>query len=222
MSTFLRFIIFVFFITFVNAVFRRKIEKLKCPKVKSSKFFDFEQLPGNWYVIEYYASSEESQIYRCMRTNFYLSPTDPEISMNFTFSFTDDPENEQLYGNITWRIPNGQQPSHWVHSEDPSDEIIDTLFRETIHIDNSWLLLLHCAEKSSSSRYLSTFIMSHQSTLPINVMSYLRDKLPFYDIDLQYLFKMEQNDCTPLQTPLFYLTINQMKQSVKHPLKHSD
>lgn len=70
-------------------------------------------------MIEYYASSEESQIYRCMRTNFYLSPTDPEISMNFTFSFTDDPENEQLYGNITWRIPNGQQPSHWVHSEDP-------------------------------------------------------------------------------------------------------
>lgn len=105
-----------------------------------------------------------------------------------------------------------------------SDEGVYNTYVLDINVndDKSWLLLLHCAEKSSSSRYLSTFIMSHQSTLPINVMSYLRDKLPFYDIDLQYLFKMEQNDCTPLQTPLFYLTINQMKQSVKHPLKHSD
>lgn len=53
-----------------------------------------------------------------MRTDFHLSPNDVEISMNFTFSFMDDPDNEQLYGNITWRIPDLRRPSHWVHSED--------------------------------------------------------------------------------------------------------
>lgn len=77
------------------------------------------QVQGSWYVIKYYASSEESEIYRCMRTIFSLSADLPEISMNmnFTFTFKDDPDNEHLCGNITWRIPDSQRPSHWVHSE---------------------------------------------------------------------------------------------------------
>lgn len=59
----------------------------------------------------------------------------------------------------------------------------------------SWALLLHCAEKSKSPRYLSSFIMSRQPVLGINVISYLRDKLPKYDIDLGYMFDMIQNEC---------------------------
>lgn len=84
---------------------------------------------GSWYVIEYYASSEESQIYRCMRTVFSLSSDDIEISMNFTYSFIDDPDNEHLYGNITWRIPDLKQPSHWVHAEDTC-KFFFTILRE--------------------------------------------------------------------------------------------
>lgn len=38
--------------------------------------------------------------------------------MNFTYTFTDDPAAETLYGNITWEIPNPNRPSHWVHAED--------------------------------------------------------------------------------------------------------
>lgn len=38
--------------------------------------------------------------------------------MNFTYTFTDDPAAELLYGNITWEIPNPSRPSHWVHAED--------------------------------------------------------------------------------------------------------
>lgn len=39
--------------------------------------------------------------------------------MNFTYSFTDDPINEQLVGNITWKIPSPELPAHWVHAEYP-------------------------------------------------------------------------------------------------------
>lgn len=44
----------------------------------------------------------------------------------------------------------------------------------------SWALLMHCAEKSKSPRYLSSFIMSRERTLGPNVISYLREKLPRY------------------------------------------
>lgn len=85
--------------------------------------------------------------------------------------------------------------------------------------DKSWVLLLHCAEKSGTARYLSSFIMGRRSTLPVNVIAYLQDKLPRYDIDLQYLFQMQQNQCTPTQTPLFFQTDKTSKTN-KHPLKH--
>lgn len=72
---------------------------------------------GEWYVIEYYASSEEAISYKCMRADFTMSTLE-SVNMNFTYSFTDDPINEQLIGNITWIIPNPAEPAHWTHSED--------------------------------------------------------------------------------------------------------
>lgn len=42
----------------------------------------------------------------------------------------------------------------------------------------SWALLMHCAEQSKSPRYLSSFIMSREPSLGVNVISYLREKLP--------------------------------------------
>lgn len=80
------------------------------------KLFDI-QIKGTWNVIDYYASSEEVEIYRCMRSTFNLSPDAPEISMDFTYSYSDDPDNEMLAGNITWSIPSFEQPGHWVHKE---------------------------------------------------------------------------------------------------------
>lgn len=70
-------------------------------------------------MIDYYASSEEVEIYRCMKSTFNLSPDVPEISMDFTYSYSDDPDNEILAGNITWSIPSFEQPGHWVHKETP-------------------------------------------------------------------------------------------------------
>lgn len=87
--------------------------------------------------------------------------------------------------------------------------------------DKSWVLLLHCAEKSGTARYLSSFIMGRRPTLPVNVIAFLQEKLPQYDIDLQYLFQMQQTECTPKVTPLFFQSDRTSQQTnTKHPLKH--
>lgn len=81
----------------------------------------------------------------------------------------------------------------------------------------SWALLLHCAEKSKSPRYLSSFIMSRSPDLGRNVVSYLRDKLPRYDIDLAFMFDMSQREC---EIPLISLDTDRPRIiTKKHPMK---
>jgi len=167
--------------------------ELDCPKVKSIRNFHLEQMLGKWYVVQYYASSEEALAYRCMRAEFTMDHDLETVTMNFTYSFTDDPINEQLMGNISWEIPDKGDMSHWTHSEDIYEGVYNTFVLDSDY--TSWLLLLHCAEKSKSPRYLSSLILSRNSMLGINVVSYLRDKLPKYKIDLQYMFEMGQSRC---------------------------
>ncbi|KAF7263375.1 hypothetical protein GWI33_002682 [Rhynchophorus ferrugineus] len=207
----------------VDSYRRRPEDKTKCPLVKAIRNFNVEDLLGKWYVIEYYASSEEALAYRCMRADFTMSSNDV-ITMNFTYSFTDDPINEQLLGNITWVIPNPAEPAHWAHSEDTYEGVYNTYVLDSDYI--SWALLLHCAEKSKVPRYLSSFIMSRESTLGINVISYLRDKLPRYDIDVSYMFNMSQVDCNGTNfsdlLPTVLLNIDRPNgiSSRRHPMKH--
>nr|CAD7410213.1 unnamed protein product [Timema poppensis] len=175
------------------------------------------QILGKWYVVQYYASSEEALSYRCMREVFTMATDRPEVSMNFTYIFTDDPEGEKLVGNITWRIPNGNKPAHWVHAEDSYEGVYNTYVLDWE--PKSWALLLHCAEKSGSPRYLSSFIMSRRPDVAPNVVSYLREKLPRYDIDLDYMFPMSQENCSggggrPGFDP-------RILTNVKHPMKVS-
>jgi apolipoprotein D and lipocalin family protein len=61
----------------------------------------------------------------------------------------------------------------------------------------SWLLLLHCAEKTGSPRYLSSLLMrrSEEEPLTENVIAYLRDKLQRYKVSLEYMFPMPQQAC---------------------------
>lgn len=80
--------------------------------------FLFCQMMGQWFVVQYYASSEEALEYKCMRAVLSLSPQGNEVSLNFTYSFTDDPDNDLLEGNITWVIPDQGHPAHWVHAEE--------------------------------------------------------------------------------------------------------
>ncbi|CAH0553281.1 unnamed protein product [Brassicogethes aeneus] len=198
---------------------KRPEDKTKCPKVKAIRNFDLEKMMGDWYVIEYYASSEEALSYRCMHAEFSMSTL--QVTMNFTYSFTDDPINEQLLGNITWTIPDPAQPAHWTHSEDTYEGIYNTYVLDSDY--TSWSLLLHCAEKSKVPRYLSSFIMSREPVLGRNVISYLKDKLPRYDIDLHYMFEMNQVDCSVVDEVIPpSVLVNRLPVSTRrHPMKHN-
>ncbi|KAG5895371.1 hypothetical protein JTB14_029595 [Gonioctena quinquepunctata] len=197
----------------------RPEDKTKCPKVKAIRNFDLQQMLGSWFIIEYYASSEEALSYRCMRAEFSMPALD-NVDMNFTYSFTDDPINELLIGNISWIVPNPAEPAHWTHSEDTYEGVYNTYVLDSDY--TSWALLLHCAEKSKVPRYLSSFVMSREPSLGKNVVSYLRDKLPKYDIDLSYMFDMQQDDCNSTQPdiPPSLLIDRLSVSSRRHPMKH--
>ncbi|OXU25944.1 hypothetical protein TSAR_016650 [Trichomalopsis sarcophagae] len=202
---------------------KRREDKTKCPKVKGIRNFDISQFLGVWYIVQYYASSEEAISYRCMRAEMSVLPENDEVTMNFTYSFTDDPLNEQLVGNITWKIPSPELPAHWMHAELPYEGVYNTYVLDSDY--KSWALLMHCAEKSKSPRYLSSFIMSREASLGNNVISYLREKLPRYDIDLEYMFPMDQTNCTmidPYANSFVPPTIVAAKRNYmqrRHPLK---
>ncbi|XP_051173578.1 lopap [Leptopilina boulardi] len=194
----------------------------QCPKVKAIRDFDVSEFLGIWYVVEYYASSEEALAYRCMKAELSVSSENDEVTMNFTYSFVDDPINEQLIGNITWKIPSPDLPAHWVHAEEPYEGVYNTYVLDTDY--KSWALLMHCAEKSKSPRYLSSFIMSREVSVGVNVISYLKEKLLRYDVNMEYLFPMEQNNCTTIETQadLMVPPMEPTRQKIgirKHPLK---
>lgn len=212
------------FLCSIDAVaWGRREDKTKCPKVKGIRNFDISEFLGSWYIVQYYASSEEALAYRCMRAELSISPESTEVTMNFTYSFTDDPINEQLVGNITWKIPSSELPAHWVHAEYPYEGVYNTYVLDSDY--KSWALLMHCAEQSKSPRYLSSFIMSRDPSLKANVISYLREKLPRYDIDLEYMFPMDQNQCNKTETSEMDLLLppavmaRRNNLARKHPLK---
>lgn len=88
---------------------------------------------------------------------------------------------------------------------------------------DTWAVLLHCAEKPSSSRYLSSILLSRNKTVPVNVRSYVHDKLLKYGVQLEYTFPMVQDDCSPAISPLYYAGANNKKTSnSKHPMLHNN
>ncbi|XP_076299802.1 lipocalin/cytosolic fatty acid-binding protein Karl isoform X2 [Lasioglossum baleicum] len=137
-----------------------------------------------------------------------------DISEFLGSCFTDDPINEQLVGNITWKVPSPDLPAHWVHAEYPYEGVYNTYVLDSDY--KSWALLMHCAEQSKTPRYLSSLIMSRQSSLETNVISYLREKLPRYDIDLEYMFPMDQQLCNKTSTSEMDLLIPPSLMSRKH------
>ncbi|XP_039282952.1 uncharacterized protein LOC111044696 [Nilaparvata lugens] len=208
-----------------EAAFKPREEKTKCPAVKALRNFDLEKLMGSWYVVQYYASSEEDLSYKCMRLEFSMSTNEMSehmhVYLNFSYVFSDDPDKERLLGNITWIIPDNSHPAHWIHMEDIYEGVYNTYVLDSDY--TSWSLLLHCAEKSASPRYLSSFIMSRTIKLPANVISFLREKLPRYEIDLEYMFPMSQHHCSSPQNELHYAsghTGSKRQNGRRHPMKN--
>lgn len=62
----------------------------------------------------------------------------------------------------------------------------------------NWALIMHCAEKKKYPRYLSALMMSRTLGLGTNVKVFLREKLPKYNIDLDYMFEVRQDNCDQL------------------------
>ncbi|CAH3994274.1 unnamed protein product [Pieris brassicae] len=196
-------IVFVLCVVVVNVVSGKIVNKWKCPEVRAAPHFDLAQMLGDWFVVEYYASAEEALSYSCMRAVFteddHVQAEDgtiewtPAVTMNFTYRYADDPIGENLYGNITWRV-DLNEPAHWTHSERTYDGIYNTYVLDTEY--KTWALLLHCAEQREGTRYLTAFVLSRTTGLPKNVMAYLRDKLPRYDVDINYVFPIPHKDCS--------------------------
>lgn len=105
----------------------------------------------------------------------------------------------------------------------PNFSISDEGIYNTYVIDTdyeNWSLIMHCAEKKRNPRYLSALLMSRTPLLANNVKVFLREKLPKYNIDLNYLFELQHNDCNHNITTLkeFYeyqLTNSEANQNVK-------
>ncbi|XP_055528064.1 apolipoprotein D [Wyeomyia smithii] len=180
---------------------RRRNRSEKCPRVRAMRNFDLPAMMGYWYVIQYFASSETLPEYSCMQSLFATS--DGLVTMNFTYYFSDDPLRNFQRGNITWVIPNYSAPAHWIHAEWTYEEVYNTYVIDTDY--RSWGLIMHCAEKTKTQKYLSALMLSREPTLTTNVINFLREKLPRYDIDLNYMFPIPQANCTdPVQDPKQY------------------
>ncbi|XP_005183193.2 apolipoprotein D [Musca domestica] len=182
--------------------------KKRCPNVRAQRNFDLEPMMGNWYVVQYYASTEELPEYACMRSHFTFTSDDQHITMNFSYIYAEDPLREKLQGNITWEIPDFNTPAHWIHTEDIYEGIYNTYVLDTDY--KSWGLIMHCAEKKKHPRYLSALLLSREPTLGENVINFLKEKLPRYDIDLSFMFAINQTTCDNLMEsskddPLAYI-----------------
>uniref|UniRef100_A0A182N0Y6 VDE lipocalin domain-containing protein n=1 Tax=Anopheles dirus TaxID=7168 RepID=A0A182N0Y6_9DIPT len=171
---------------------RRPSVNDRCPRVRAMRNFGLNAMMGSWYVIQYFASTEMFPEYGCMRSSFVTS--DGYVTMNFTYVFLDDPVGTFQQGNITWIIPNYGQPAHWVHAESSYEEIYNTYVIDTDY--RSWALIMHCAEKTKSQRYLSALMLAREQTLGQNVVNFLREKLPQYDIDVENMYPIPQDNCT--------------------------
>lgn len=106
----------------------------------------------------------------------------------------------------------------------PTDEGVYNTY--VLDCADTWAVLLHCAEKPSSPRYLSSILLSRDMTVPANVRSYVRDKLPKYGVQLEYTFAMVQDRCSPAVRPLYYGTAANANKKLtvnnnKHPMLHN-
>lgn len=48
-------------------------------QVKAMRNFDITGMMGFWYIVEYYASSEEAAEYACMQSNFSMSTENAHV-----------------------------------------------------------------------------------------------------------------------------------------------
>lgn len=60
---------------------------LSLVQVKAMRNFDINEMMGFWYVVQYYASSEEAAEYSCMKCNFSMSDESALVRFQFLIFF---------------------------------------------------------------------------------------------------------------------------------------
>jgi len=56
-------------------------------QVGAIKNFDLERMMGCWYVVQYYASTEELPEYACMRSHFSFSKEDQHVGVTWEYLY---------------------------------------------------------------------------------------------------------------------------------------
>lgn len=107
--------------------------------------------------------------------------------------YANDPDEEMQTGNMTWQIPDPRRPEHWRHTEDHYLGIYNTDVIDTDY--DNWLVLLHCSDLESDKKFLSSFVLSRTAYLDKMTTDYLREKIGYYSVELDYLFPVNQTHC---------------------------
>lgn len=61
---------------------RKKCKHCFCFQVKAIRAFDINGMTGSWYIVQYYASSEEAVEYACMKCNFSMDVESVQVSFS--------------------------------------------------------------------------------------------------------------------------------------------
>lgn len=120
--------------------------------MRALRNFSINDLMGPWYVVQYYASSEEMPEYACMRSSFAINDHLDRmyITMNFSYHYAEDPIRQPLNGNITWFMPNANVPAHWMHTEYSCE------YNMVIKFEAAWDILLNTYLITSQSGVINS------------------------------------------------------------------
>lgn len=70
-------------------------------QVRAIRNFDLESMMGFWYVVQYYASTEELPEYACMQSDFTFSAEDQHVSAYYLYSVHHPSWNYATKGGYT-------------------------------------------------------------------------------------------------------------------------
>lgn len=76
-----------------------------------------------------------------------------------------------------WYVRKWVEKVKFASDDDSFNSFTDEGIYNTYILDTdykSWALIMHCAEKAKSTRYLSALLLSREQELGINVINYLR------------------------------------------------
>uniref|UniRef100_A0A1B0B8H9 Lipocalin/cytosolic fatty-acid binding domain-containing protein n=1 Tax=Glossina palpalis gambiensis TaxID=67801 RepID=A0A1B0B8H9_9MUSC len=154
----------------------------------------------SWLKFNSYTTRKRTDLKRRCPNVRALRNFDLEAMMGFWhviqyYASTEElPEYACMHSHFTF----SSDDHHFTQIKVTQDEgIYNTYVLDTDY--RTWGLIMHCAEKKKHPRYLSALLLSREPQLGDNVINFLREKLPRYDIDLSFMFPINQSACDNLK-----------------------